>query len=150
RLVDPIAAVVDIGALSLPLLGLLSGLAYIAISHWLLGLIWPVFRDFRKHHFEPIFKSLRPWQKIILYLCCFFLLLYVFVACLAAGCGRPGGRPIGVDPGGRRVAQWGTLVELSLAQLRAGRHCSGSPGLNWVSGKLPGTTMADGWRSTCA
>lgn len=84
RLADPTAAVVDIGALSLPLLGLVSGLGFVSISHWLLGLLWPVFRDFRNHHFEPIFKSLRPWQKIVLYLGCFFLLLYAFVACLAA------------------------------------------------------------------
>lgn len=86
RLIDPTAAVMDIGALSLPLLALVAALGFVAISHWLLGLLWPVFRDFRKHHFEPIFKSLRPWQKIILYLCCFFLLLYAFVACLAAVC----------------------------------------------------------------
>lgn len=84
RLIDPLAAAPDIGVLGLVLLGLLSGLAFIAISHWLLGLMWPVFRDFRNYHFEPIFKSLLPWQKIIIYLACYFLLLYAFVACLAA------------------------------------------------------------------
>lgn len=84
RLIDPLAAAPDIGVLGLTLLGLLSGLVFIAISHWLLGLLWPVFRDFRNYHFEPIFKSLLPWQKIIIYLACFFLLLYAFVACLAA------------------------------------------------------------------
>lgn len=84
RLIDPVAAVVDLGVLSLLLLGLLSGVGFIAASLWLLGLLWPVFRDFRNYHFEPIFKSLLPWQKIIIYLCCFFLLLYAFVACLAA------------------------------------------------------------------
>lgn len=86
RLADPTAAAVDIGALSLLLLGLVSGLGFITVSHWLTGLLWPVFRDFRKHHFEPFFKSLRPWQKILIYLGCFFLLLYAFVACLAAVC----------------------------------------------------------------
>lgn len=84
RLVDPVAAVVDLGVLSLLLLGLLAGVGFIAASSWLLGLLWPVFRDFRNHHFEPIFKSLIPWQKIVIYLGCFFLLLYAFVACLAA------------------------------------------------------------------
>lgn len=84
RLVDPMAAAPDIGTLGLPLLGLLAGLGFITISRWLLGLLWPVFRDFRKHHFEPIFKSLQPWQKIIIYLSCYFLLLYALVLCLVA------------------------------------------------------------------
>lgn len=84
RLIDPLAAAPDIGVLGLTLLGLLSGLAIIAVSRWLLGLLWPVFRDFRNYHFEPIFKSLLPWQKIIIYLTCYFLLLYAFVLCLVA------------------------------------------------------------------
>lgn len=84
RLLDPTAAAVDIGALSLLLLGLLAGISFVAVSRWLLGLLWPVFRDFRNHHFEPIFKSLLPWQKIIIYLSCFFLLLYALILCLAA------------------------------------------------------------------
>lgn len=82
RLIDPFAASPDLGVLGLVLLGLLSGLAIIAVSRWLLGLLWPVFRDFRNYHFEPIFKSLLPWQKIIIYLTCYFLLLYAFVLCL--------------------------------------------------------------------
>lgn len=86
RLLDPVAAVVDIGALSLVLLGLLAGLCFVTVSRWLLGLLWPVFREFNQHHFEPIFKSLRPWQKIVIYLSCYFLLLSVFVACLWAVC----------------------------------------------------------------
>jgi len=84
RLIDPLAAAPDIGVLGLTLLGLLSGLGFIAVSHWLLGLLWPVFRDFHNYHFEPIFKSLLPWQKVLIYLACYFLLLYAFVACLAA------------------------------------------------------------------
>ena len=84
RLIDPFAAAPDLGVLGLVLLGLLSGLGFIAVSRWLLGLLWPVFRDFRNYHFEPIFKSLLPWQKIIIYLACYFLLLYAFVPCLAA------------------------------------------------------------------
>jgi len=84
RLIDPFAASPDLGVLGLVLLGLLSGLAIIAVSRWLLGLLWPVFRDFRNYHFEPIFKSLLPWQKIIIYLTCYFLLLYAFVLCLVA------------------------------------------------------------------
>jgi len=84
RLVDPVAAAVDVGTLSLLFLGLLTGLAIVAVSRWLLGLLWPVFREFGQHHFEPIFKSLLPWQKIVIYLVCYFLLLFAFVACWVA------------------------------------------------------------------
>lgn len=84
RLVDPFAASPDIGILGLLVFGLLSGLAMVIISRWLLELLWPVFREFRKHHLEPIFKSLLPWQKLIIYLACYFLLLYALVASLAA------------------------------------------------------------------
>lgn len=84
RLVDPVAAAVDVGTLSLLFLGLLAGLAFVAVGRWLLGLLWPVFREFGQHHFEPIFKSLLPWQKIVIYLVCYFLLLFAFVACWVA------------------------------------------------------------------
>lgn len=86
RLIDPVAAVVDVGALSLLLLSLLAGLCFVAVSHWLLGLLWPVFRAFGRHHFVPVFKSLLPWQKIVIFLGCYFLLLFAFVACLLALC----------------------------------------------------------------
>lgn len=86
RLLDPVAATVDLGVLSFPLLAVWSLLLFLAVSRWLLGLLWPVFRDFRRYHFEPIFKSLLPWQKILFYLACYFLLLYAFVLCLAAVC----------------------------------------------------------------
>lgn len=79
RTLDPVAAVLDIGVLSLLLLAVIALLGFIALSHWLLGLLWPVFRQFHKNHFSPVFKSLFPWQKIIIFLSCFFLLLYAFV-----------------------------------------------------------------------
>ncbi len=81
---DPVAAVVDLGALSLLLLGLLVVLACVSVCHWLLGLLWPVFRDFHRYHLEPLFKSLLPWQKICIYFACFFLLLYASLLALVA------------------------------------------------------------------
>lgn len=84
RLVDPFAASPDIGILGLLVFGILNGLAMVIISRWLLELLLPVFREFRKHHVEPIFKSLLPWQKLIIYLACYYLLLYALVASLAA------------------------------------------------------------------
>ncbi|WP_257667476.1 hypothetical protein [Parapedobacter tibetensis] len=84
RFMDSTAAAVDIGVLSLILLALLATLGFIAVSRWLLGLLWPVLRDYQKYHFESNFKSLQPWQKITFYLVIFFGLLYAFVCCLVA------------------------------------------------------------------
>ncbi len=84
RRADPVAAVVDPGVLSLLVLATLSLLLFISISLWLLGLIWPVFRDYRRYHFSSNFKSLTPWQKIAFFMVAFFLLLFAFICCLAA------------------------------------------------------------------
>lgn len=84
RAADPAAAAADPGILSLIVLAVLALLAFIALSLWLLGLLWPVFRDYRNLHFKINFKTLLPWQKIMVYLLSFFLLLYAFVACLSA------------------------------------------------------------------
>ena len=84
RLVDPTAAVVDVGALSLVFLAMVALVAFLTISRWLIGLLWPVLRDYQKDHFSTNFKSLQPWQKIAFYLVMFFGLLYAFVCCLVA------------------------------------------------------------------
>jgi|GEM_PF-5249930 len=84
RLADPTAAVVDIGALSLVLLAAVALATFLAVSRRLVGLLWPVLRDYQRNHFSNNFKSLSPWQKITFYLVVFFGLLYAFVCCLAA------------------------------------------------------------------
>ena len=84
RQLDPTAAAVDIGVVSLVLLALLALALFVGVSRWLLGLLWPVLRDYHHHHFTPNFKSLQPWQKLGFYLVIFFGLLYAFVCTLAA------------------------------------------------------------------
>ena len=84
RLADPTAAVVDVGALSLVLLVAVALAVFLAVSHWLIGLLWPVMRGYQRNHFSNNFKSLLPWQKITFYLVIFFGLLYAFVCCLVA------------------------------------------------------------------
>lgn len=84
RVVDPTAAVVDIGALSLVLLAVVALAVFVVVAHWLLGLLWPVLRHYYNHHFPNNFKSLQPWQKITFYLVVYFGLLYAFVCCLVA------------------------------------------------------------------
>jgi hypothetical protein len=83
RYMDTAAAVIDIGALSLPLLAILTLIGFIGISLWLCNLLWPTFRTFRKHYFEHQFKTLKPWEKIAFYMAAFFLLLFACIACLA-------------------------------------------------------------------
>lgn len=84
RLIDPTAAVLDIGSFSLVLFGALALVTFLSVAHWLIGLLWPVIRQYQKHHFHNNFKSLQPWQKIMFYLIIFFGLLYAFVCCFAA------------------------------------------------------------------
>jgi len=84
RLADPTAAVVDIGVLSLVLLAVAALASFLAVSRQLVGLLWPVLRDYQRNYFPNNFKSLSPWQKITFYLVIFFGLLYAFVCCLAA------------------------------------------------------------------
>lgn len=79
RMADPTAAVVDLGVLSLLLLAILAGVAFVALGHWLSGLLWPVLRKYPKYYFPKDFKSLLPWQKITFHLVIFFAFLYAFV-----------------------------------------------------------------------
>ncbi len=84
RWVDPTVAVIDIGALSLVLLAVVALAQFLAVSRWLIGLLWPVLREYQKNHFSNNFKSLFPWQKITFYLVIFFGFVYAFVCCLVA------------------------------------------------------------------
>jgi len=83
RLIDITSAPIDPGALSAVIMAILSLLAFKAVTWWLINIIWPVFAEYSKEHFEQNFKSLLPWQKVIIYLAFYLLLLYSFVATLA-------------------------------------------------------------------
>ena len=82
QLVDPAAGVLDIGMLSVLLLGLIGGIAAILCSFWLLELLWQPFKIFRKQFFAH-FNQLSSWQQCILYFAVFFLLLYAVLWGLA-------------------------------------------------------------------
>ena len=82
QLLDPAAGVLDIGMLSVLLLGLIGGLAAIFCSFWLLELLWQPFKIFRKQFFAH-FNQLSSWQQCILYFAVFFLLLYAVLWGLA-------------------------------------------------------------------
>ena len=84
RRIDITSAPIDPGALSAVIMAILSLLAFKAVTWWLINIIWPVLAEYSKEHFERNFKSLLSWQKVIIYLGFYFLLLYSFVATLAA------------------------------------------------------------------
>lgn len=84
RWIDITSAPIDPGALSAIIMAICSVLAFKAVTWWLINIIWPILAEYSKEHFERNFKSLLSWQKVIIYLGFYLLLLYSFVAALAA------------------------------------------------------------------
>lgn len=84
RLVDHTAAPIDAGALSAIVLAISALLIFKTITWWLIKSIWPVFMEYSNEHFERNFKSLNPWQKVVIYLTFYLVLLYAFVFTLVA------------------------------------------------------------------
>lgn len=84
RQVDNSAAAIDPGILSALILAIAAVLIFQAVTWWIIRVIWQVFYTYSIHHFENNFKSLESWQKVIIYLGFYLLLLYSFVAALAA------------------------------------------------------------------
>jgi hypothetical protein len=81
---DITSAPIDVGALSAILMAVLALLTFKAITWWIIKIIWPVLAEYSQDHFERNFKSLLSWQKVIIFLGFYLLLLYSFVAALAA------------------------------------------------------------------
>lgn len=80
--IDPGAGILDIGVLSVLLLGMIGGFVCVLCSLWLQELLWQPFKVFRKQ-FRLHFNQLTPWQQCILYFSVFFLLLYAVLWALA-------------------------------------------------------------------
>lgn len=84
RLIDDSAAAIDPGIFSAVILSISSVLIFQAVTWWIIRVIWQVFHIYSTYHFENNFKSLEPWQKVIIYLGFYLLVLYSFVGTLAA------------------------------------------------------------------
>ncbi|WP_133166350.1 hypothetical protein [Sphingobacterium haloxyli] len=78
QFIEPTAAVLDIGILSVLLLGLFGGVAAVFCSLWLQEILWQPFKFFRKNLVYHI-QQLTSWQQCILYFSVFFLLLYAAI-----------------------------------------------------------------------
>ncbi|MBE8720882.1 hypothetical protein [Sphingobacterium pedocola] len=81
QLIDPAAGILDIGILSVLILGLISGLLAIFCSVWLQELLWQPFKTFRKQ-LGNHFNQLTSWQLCVLYFSVFFLLVYTVLLSL--------------------------------------------------------------------
>lgn len=84
RRVDVTAAAIDPGIFSAIILAVSAVLIFKAVTWWIIKAIWPVFAEYSNKHFERNFKSLITWQKVVIYLGFYLLLLYAFVIVLAA------------------------------------------------------------------
>jgi hypothetical protein len=84
RLIDITSAPVDPGAFSAVILAIAALLLFKAVTWWLLRAIWPVLADYSDQHFERNFKALLSWQKVVIYLLFYVLLLYGFILVLLA------------------------------------------------------------------
>jgi len=84
RQLDFSAAPIDAGIFSAIILALASILIFQAVTWWIIRVIWPTFHTYSVYHFENNFKSLESWQRVIIYMGFYLLLLYSFVAVLAA------------------------------------------------------------------
>lgn len=82
RRIDITAAAIDPGILSAIILAASAVLIFKAITWWLLKTIWPVFAEYSEAHFENNFRSLLNWQKVVIYLGFYVVVLYAFVVIL--------------------------------------------------------------------
>lgn len=84
REIDVSAAAIDPGIFSAIILAVLAVLIFKTATWWLIKTIWPVFAEYSDEHFERNFKSLISWQKVVIYLGFYLLILYAFVVILAS------------------------------------------------------------------
>ncbi len=84
RKLDPSAAAIDPGALSAVLMTVFTLLLFKACTWWLIRNIWPFLAVFAQYHLENTYKSLPLWQKTMLFLGFYILLLYAFIFILHA------------------------------------------------------------------
>lgn len=80
--IDPGAGILDIGILTVFVLGLLGAAVAVFVSLWLQEILWQPFKFFREQFFNH-FNQLTPWQQCIIYFSVFFLLLYAVLWGLA-------------------------------------------------------------------
>ncbi len=84
RQIDATAAAIDPGALSAIILAVFAILIFKSATWWIIKVIWPVFAEYSDLHFERNFRALVSWQKVVIYLGFYLMILYAFVIVLIA------------------------------------------------------------------
>lgn len=84
RSIDITSAPIDPGALSAPIMALLSFFIFKAATWWSIRIIWPVFAEYCEVYFETDFKRLAPREKMLTFLAVYMLLLMGFILTLGA------------------------------------------------------------------
>lgn len=84
RLIDITAAPLDAGAFSAVILAIAAVLLFQSVTWWIIRTIWPAMAEYSRKRFNHDFNNLEVWQKIIVYLAFYLLLLYAFVLSFSA------------------------------------------------------------------
>ncbi|WP_256010289.1 hypothetical protein [Desertivirga xinjiangensis] len=84
RLFDSSAAPFDAGVLSAIILASLAVFFFQFLTWWIIRTIWPVMAEYSEFGFEQTFNQLLPWQRLLIFLSFYLLLLFAFVFTLAA------------------------------------------------------------------
>ena len=79
RLFDASAAPFDVGVLSAIILASLAVFFFQFMTWWIIRTIWPVMAEYSEFGFEQTFNQLLPWQRLMIFLSFYLLLLFAFV-----------------------------------------------------------------------
>jgi len=79
RTVDMTAAPIDLGVLAVLPLSAMTVIFFIILTRWIIAWQWPALNEYQQHFLEKTFKSLLPWQKVLIYFSFYLAVLFSFI-----------------------------------------------------------------------
>ena len=79
RQIDMTAAPIDLGVLAVLPLSAISVIAFMMLSRWMIVFQWPALHEFQEHYLLNTFKTLLPWQKVLIYFSFYLAVLFSFI-----------------------------------------------------------------------
>lgn len=79
RAIDPTAGTYDVGVLQVIILTIIMFCVFQSVVWMALKVNWLSIRCYFEDRFSTDFKTLQPWQKIVISLCVYFSLLFALV-----------------------------------------------------------------------
>ena len=79
RQVDMTAAPIDLGVLAVLPLSAITVIAFMMLSRWMIVFQWPVLHEFQENTLANTFKTLLPWQKVLIYFFFYLAVLFSFI-----------------------------------------------------------------------